>query len=59
MGRADAIVKLELDEDTLLMVTLAVEPLVTVSERVALPPATTGAKVKVPFPSVRFCWFVV
>jgi hypothetical protein len=55
MGRAAVTVKLELDDDALVMVALVVELFVSVSESVALAPATTVPKFRVLFPSVRFC----
>jgi hypothetical protein len=54
-GRADVTVKLELEDEALVMVALVVELFAMVSESVALPPATTVPKFRVLFRSVRFC----
>jgi hypothetical protein len=55
MGRAEVTVKLELEDEALVMVATVVELFVRVSERVALPPATTVPKFRVLFRTVRFC----
>jgi hypothetical protein len=55
-GRAgEAILKLAMDADALLMVTLVVELFVTVSASTAFAPATTVPKLTLALARVRFC----